>query len=406
MAHDFQSDLDAIAHIDAVPMILDVVCRSTGMRFAAVARVTEDRWIACSVRDEIAFGLVPGSELKVETTICNEIRVSRQAVVIFHVAEHPLYCNQHWPAMYGLQSYISMPIMHPERRILRHPVCDRSAAGQGRNTRDDRDVQAVRRADRLSSRRRKPRGWRHSEALVADLTEREGAELREQFIAVLGHDLRNPLAAIDAGTRLLSRTPLSDKAVMVLDQMQASVRRMSGLITNVLDFARGRLGGGLTLERKKVALEPTLNQVIGEFPAAPCWRSVRSTPGSPALQAVDCDPARIGQMLSNLLGNAASHGEHDSPIRVEAHSMDGVFELSVGNRGEPIPPAILAQLFRPVLSRLRSWPARVGTGTLYRRGNRPGAWRHPDRDLGRSRNPLHLPDAASLTAEGRIRMAF
>ena len=52
MADDFQADIDAVNHIDAVPTILEVVCRTTGMGFAAVARVTEDRWIACSVRPD------------------------------------------------------------------------------------------------------------------------------------------------------------------------------------------------------------------------------------------------------------------------------------------------------------------------------------------------------------------
>ena len=84
---DLQKDVAAITRIDVVPTILEVVCRTTGMGFAAVARVTEDRWVACAVRDEIAFGLVPGGELKVETTICDEIRSSGQAVVIDHVAD-------------------------------------------------------------------------------------------------------------------------------------------------------------------------------------------------------------------------------------------------------------------------------------------------------------------------------
>src|SRR6201999_1605705 len=97
--------------IEAVPTVLDVVCRVTGMGFAAVARVTEDRWIACSVRDDIAFGLKPGGELEVETTICNDIRRSREAVVIDHVAEDPLYAHHQTPRTYGFQSYISMPIM-------------------------------------------------------------------------------------------------------------------------------------------------------------------------------------------------------------------------------------------------------------------------------------------------------
>jgi GAF domain-containing protein len=108
---DYQADIDAIGSISAVPTILDVVCRTTGMGFAAVARVTPERWIACSVKDEIAFGLAPGGELQIETTICHEIRQSGEPVVINHVAEHPVYCSHHTPAMYGFQSYISMPIV-------------------------------------------------------------------------------------------------------------------------------------------------------------------------------------------------------------------------------------------------------------------------------------------------------
>jgi PAS domain S-box-containing protein len=83
------------------------------MGFAAVARVTEDRWIACSVKDDIAFGLKPGGELKVETTICHEIRESGTAVVIDHVAEDRAFCGHATPAMYGFQSYISVPIVLP-----------------------------------------------------------------------------------------------------------------------------------------------------------------------------------------------------------------------------------------------------------------------------------------------------
>src|ERR1700692_4449883 len=106
MANGFAADIGSIQRIDAVPRILEVVCHSTGMGFAAVARVTDDRWICCAVRDEIAFGLKPGDELKLETTICNEIRQSHQAVVIEHVAEDKDFSGHHTPAMYGFQSYI------------------------------------------------------------------------------------------------------------------------------------------------------------------------------------------------------------------------------------------------------------------------------------------------------------
>jgi hypothetical protein len=107
-------DVDIVAEIAAVPHILDVVCRTTGMGFAAVARVTEDRWIACAVRDDIDFGLRPGGELKVETTICHEIRQDGAGVIINHVAADASYAQHHTPALYGFESYISMPIRLPD----------------------------------------------------------------------------------------------------------------------------------------------------------------------------------------------------------------------------------------------------------------------------------------------------
>ena len=107
------ADVEAIRRIPAVPTILDVVCRTTGMGFAAVARVTEHRWIVCSVKDEIAFGLQPGSELKVETTICHEVRERRDPVIINHAAEDEVYGFHPTPIMYGFQSYISVPILLP-----------------------------------------------------------------------------------------------------------------------------------------------------------------------------------------------------------------------------------------------------------------------------------------------------
>ncbi|MGA0594331.1 ATP-binding protein [Enterovirga sp. CN4-39] len=114
---DFEADVGAVEGIAAVPTILEVICRTTGMGFAAVARVTEERWVACAVKDDIAFGLKPGGELKVETTICHEIRQSGTEVVIDHVAEDGGFCKHHTPAMYGFQSYVSMPILLPNGRF-------------------------------------------------------------------------------------------------------------------------------------------------------------------------------------------------------------------------------------------------------------------------------------------------
>ena len=340
--HDFQDDLDAVAQIAAVPSILDVVCRITGMGFAAVARVTDDRWVACGVRDEIAFGLQPGGELKIETTICNEIRDHREIVVIDNVAEDPVYCSHHTPAMYGLQSYISMPIVLPDGRFFGtlcaidpkpHVVSTPSTIATFK-------LFAELIAFHLDAHQKLV----ESQASLA--TEVQTGETREQFIAVLGHDLRNPLASIDAGLRMQDRTEDLNKIRSLTKMMSSSVVRMSGLINDVLDFARGRMGSGIALRRQVVGdLESRLGEVINELRTSHPNRDILAE--FDIAGEVHCDNARIAQMLSNLVANALTHGADDRPVVVRGMTAPGVFELSVSNSGEVIPPEVASELFKP-----------------------------------------------------------
>lgn len=110
MFSTYEDDIVAVQRIPEVEAILARVCEMTGMGFAAVARVTTDRWIACQLLDKIEFGLKPGDELKIKTTICDEIRASGVGVFIDHVGADPKWRTHHTPAMYGFQSYISIPI--------------------------------------------------------------------------------------------------------------------------------------------------------------------------------------------------------------------------------------------------------------------------------------------------------
>src|SRR3982751_4206073 len=103
--------VDAITRISIVPKVLETVCRITGMRFAAIARVTDERWAACAVLDKLDFGLKPGAELMLDTTICDEIRVHHQPVIFGHASRHPVYSTHHTPRIYGLESYVSVPII-------------------------------------------------------------------------------------------------------------------------------------------------------------------------------------------------------------------------------------------------------------------------------------------------------
>ena len=176
--------------------------------------------------------------------------------------------------------------------------------------------------------------------------ERENAELREQFIAVLGHDLRNPVAAIGAALTILRKEQQTDRSKTILDLAQGSVARMSGLIDNVLDFARGRLGGGVVLNRDaSQPLAPLLLQVVDELRSAHPDRRIEADIRLD--DPVDCDRSRIGQLVSNLLGNAVTHGDPQEPIRVAATTNGGLFELSVSNGGQPIPAQAMERLFQP-----------------------------------------------------------
>jgi signal transduction histidine kinase len=337
----FGQDVAAIAEIAAVPRILEVICRTTGMGFAAVARVTEERWIVCQVLDNIHFGLEPGGELRVETTLCHEVRQAHEVVAIDNVAEDEVYCGHHTPAMYGFQSYISMPIMLPDGRFF-GTLCaidPKPARLKNPETIGMFKLFAELIAIHLDANEK----LANSEANLLD--ERRIAELRDQFIAVLGHDLRNPLAAIDAGTKLLLRNPLEDKMRSVAHLMQASVLRMTGLIDNVLDFARGKLGGGLTLDRESKPLEPTLKQVISEIETA--WPERKVETEFDLAVPFYGDHNRIAQLFSNLLGNAVAHGSEDTPARVVAHTDASGLTLSVANHGKPIPPDNLTRLFQP-----------------------------------------------------------
>jgi signal transduction histidine kinase len=103
-------DINKVKQIPILQTLLEVACRTTGLGFAAVVRVTDDRWVACSVRDEIAFGLNEGDELKIETAIDNEIWANRKPVVIDDVASDDEYRDHPTPRIYGFRSYISVPI--------------------------------------------------------------------------------------------------------------------------------------------------------------------------------------------------------------------------------------------------------------------------------------------------------
>lgn len=337
-----QAYIDAISRIPAIENILEVVCRTTGMGFAAIARVTEDKWVACAVRDEIQFGLIPGGELEIQTTICYEIEKSKEAVVIDHVAVDERFCNHHTPLLYGFQSYISMPIMLKDGQFF-GTLCAIDPKPALLNNPETIGMFKLF-AELIGFHL-------HAEAQMTLketqlLEEQHTAELREQFIAILGHDLRNPVGAIRNSAQLLLRRPLDDRAQRLANIIQDSTYRITGLIENMLDFARGRMGAGIVLScAPNIQMEQVLTQVITELRAI--WPDKLIITQFNLTDPVYCDGKRIAQLFSNILGNALTYGKADIPVKVRAESKNGEFSLSVSNSGKKIPANKMERLFQP-----------------------------------------------------------
>lgn len=342
MTDAIAKDIEAVSRIDAVPSILEIACKITGLRFAAVARVTDSRWIACAVRDEIAFGLEQGGELDIKSTICDEIRQSGSGVIIDHVSRDPVFRDHHTPRQYGFESYISIPIIKRDGSFFGTLCALDPLPAKLSEAGTIATFENFARLIGLQLDLQEDLERKEARLAEADTT----AEVRERFIAILGHDLRNPIAAIDAGTALLSKLDGTPKSQFILGQMSQSVRRARLLIDDLLDFARGRLGSGLTLKRRPVGdLAAPIRQVIAELqlvhPDHPVELDARLD------EIVTCDIERITQLLSNLVGNAITHGEAGKPVRVHAASASGRFTLSVANEGPPIAQDALPRLFQP-----------------------------------------------------------
>lgn len=350
MGTTIATDIATIGRINAVPAILQVICETTGMRFAAVARVTDTTWTACAVLDNLGFGLGVGGELDLSTTLCDEIRGNHHTIVIDKASEDELYHDHHTPRIYQFESYISVPVFRTDGSFFGTICALDPIPARLKQSPIQPMMESFARV--LAIQIEAEENHQRTEAALSQ--ERAIAELREQFIAVLGHDLRNPLFAMSAGAELLLRKAADDKSRGILQHILTAGRRAAQLVDDVLDFARGRLGGGILLNVQPVAdLTASLTHVVSEIHGAHPSRQIQLRIGN--VQGIHCDPDRIAQLLSNLVANAIHHGADDGPVEVRADTLEGVFVLGVHNLGKPIEAAVQAQLFQPF--------SRRGTGS-------------------------------------------
>lgn len=164
------------------------------------------------------------------------------------------------------------------------------------------------------------------------LDERPAGELRGRFIATLGNDLRNPPHAAYASSDTLERKPTDPALLNIAHRIQNNVQRVSALIDDLLDFARGRLGGGMGIELTGVE-DIGLATVVQELQdAQPDCQIISDISIS---RSVRCDLGRLQQTASNLLGDALTHGQPQSPVKISARADENDLILDVWNTGEP-----------------------------------------------------------------------
>ncbi|QXH36951.1 GAF domain-containing sensor histidine kinase [Pseudomonas muyukensis] len=356
MTQAVSADIAIIGRINAVPAILQVICETTGLRFAAVARVTDSRWAACAVLDTLGFGLGVGDELDVATTLCHEIRSTRQSIVIDKASEDQQYCAHHTPRLYRFESYISVPVLRTDGSFFGTICALDSKPTVLKGTAIEPMMESFARllAIQIESEESAQRTERALEQ------ERASAEVREQFIAVLGHDLRNPLFAITAGAELLAQRAQDEKQRAIARHILTCGQRATQLVRDMLDFARGRLGAGIPLNLQPCDdLCDALRHVASELQRVYAQRRIALEIGP--VGGVLCDRERITQLLSNLIANALDHGDPQGEVKVRAALADGSFILSVHNQGPPIAPQLVPLLFQP-FSRPLSGAPRQGLG--------------------------------------------
>ena len=186
----------------------------------------------------------------------------------------------------------------------------------------------------------------------------EALRLNEMFVGILGHDLRNPLGALVAGTELLASQLTDDKHQRTLARMISAGNRMTSMIEQLLDLTRARLGGGLGFVRVRQRLDvrELIQRTVDELRPSHAGRDV-------VIEASgDCttcgDPERLLQLLSNLIANALTHGEAGAPVAVRVSGQRDDLVVDVRNAGV-IPPERLATLFEP----FRARPDGAGTSS-------------------------------------------
>jgi sigma-B regulation protein RsbU (phosphoserine phosphatase) len=169
----------------------------------------------------------------------------------------------------------------------------------------------------------------------------------EQMVGIVSHDLRNPLSTIRVGSQVLEMANPAPHQLPVLQSINRAVARAQRLISDLLDFTMARIGQGLSVDLREVALRELVAEQVDELSLAYPTREIRHVHEGDG--TVVADAGRLQQLLDNLISNAVAYGDEAAPIVVTSQVHADAFVLSVRNHGTPIDAALLPTLFQPMV---------------------------------------------------------
>ncbi|KAA6439867.1 GAF domain-containing protein [Dyadobacter flavalbus] len=339
---NFVNDIERIKQITIVPKMLEVICSSTGMGFAAIARVTDKKWVACSVRDEIDFGLEAGGELLLSTTICNEIRESQKLVVIEDVKNDIEFCDHPTPKLYGFQSYISVPIMLQNGTFFGTLCAIDPKPARINNTKTIEMFNMF--AELISFHLQSLQLLESSSMAVQNLNRQltDSIDENRQYKYISNHNLQEPLRKIRLFSSMLVNESgkQNSKIIDLALRLDSSAQRFSMMIKDLSDYSALSNPGDFELVDLNKITGDVCAQLFSEIAfrnASINWNSL------PIIQAI---PLQMEQLFYHLISNALKFSkENVAPVINITSKKTGPFqqnELSISDN-EPLQYEICIQ---------------------------------------------------------------
>lgn len=176
---------------------------------------------------------------------------------------------------------------------------------------------------------------------------------QNMFLAILGHDLRNPLGTVITGASFITQaTDIPSKFIVVATRIYNSGQRMTKLINDLIDFTRTHLGAGLPVRPKAADIAQLCANVVDELRTYHSERVIRLS--APTMLMAVFDNDRIAQVLSNVIGNAVQYGDGDGDVTVTIAEVDRAVLITVNNLGPLIEPKQLGSIFEPLVRLARN----------------------------------------------------